>query len=140
MINFIRSPTWITPEFSESLASDGRNTTFTPEEIRHFKEDKQFFLDYRKKVQNTGSSSFGTFLKLSSRQQAAFTNFSGMMRKRLNNDERLSSLLIPHFPVGCRRHVLHQAVERIAVSNNAQVYPRQRVFRSTRSRQLIRCR
>jgi hypothetical protein len=106
MINFIRSATWITPEFGQVLAPGGREARFSPEQIQRFKDDKQYFLEYRKKVQNTGSSNFGTFYKGSSRQQEAVHNFSAMMKKRLNNDEDIAAQLIPKFPVGCRRHVL----------------------------------
>jgi hypothetical protein len=103
IVSFIRSPTWITPEFSESLAAEGRETKFSPEEIARFKSDKKYFLEYRKKVQNTGSTSYPLFYKGSDAQQKAFENFSRMMRKRLQSREELCSRIIPSFPVGCRR-------------------------------------
>lgn len=115
MISFIRSPTWITPEFSAALASDGRETRFTPQQIQAFKDDKRLFLEYRKKVQNTGSSNFPTFFKASERQQLAFRNFSAMMEERLNGDEALSAHLIPKFPVGCRRFVLAPCLSRTKI-------------------------
>jgi hypothetical protein len=101
--NFIRSPTWITPEFSQVLASEGRETKFSDEQIQRFKSDKRYFLEYRKMVQNTGSSNFPTFYKGSPRQKEAFKKFSGMMKERLNNNEDVSAHLIPNFEVGCRR-------------------------------------
>ncbi|RVX71026.1 hypothetical protein B0A52_03391 [Exophiala mesophila] len=104
MINFIRSPTWITPEFSQVLASEGRDTKFAPEQIQRFKDDKKYFLEYRKMVQNTGSSNFGTFYKGSPRQEAAVKNFAEMMKKRLGGDDEVAARLIPNFPVGCRRY------------------------------------
>ena len=103
MVNFIRSPTWITPEFSQVLASEGRETKFSPEEIQRFKDDKNFFLEYRKRVQNTGSSNFKTFYRGSSHQQEAVKKFSIMMKERLNNNDELAAHLVPTFPVGCRR-------------------------------------
>ena len=105
MINFIRSPTWITPEFSQVLASEGRDTKFAPEQIQRFKDDKKYFLEYRKMVQNTGSSNFGTFYKGSPRQEAAVKNFAEMMKKRLGGDDEVAARLIPNFPVGCRRYL-----------------------------------
>lgn len=103
MFNFIRSPTWITPEFSQALATEGRETRFSPEQIQQFKDDKRYFLEYRKKVQNTGSANFKTFYKGSLHQQEAVKKFSFMMKERLNNKQDLASHLIPTFPVGCRR-------------------------------------
>ncbi len=103
MFNFIRSPTWITPEFSQALASEGRETKFSAEEIQRFKDDKNYFLEYRKKVQNTGSSNFKTFYKGSVHQKEALKKFSVMMKERLNNKDDLAEHLIPTFPVGCRR-------------------------------------
>lgn len=103
LVNFIRSPTWITPEFSQALATEGRETKFSLEQIQRFKDDKRYFLEYRKMVQNTGSSNFGTFYKGSPRQQEAVQKFSLMMSERLGNDKELAARLIPTFPVGCRR-------------------------------------
>lgn len=112
MFNFIRSPTWITPEFSQALASEGRETRFSAENIQRFKDDKCYFLDYRKKVQNTGSANFKTFYKGFSQQQAAVKKFSVMMKERLNNKEDLAAHLIPTFPVGCRRQVARSSLQK----------------------------
>ena len=103
MISFIRSPTWITPEFSESMASDGRETRFSAEEITRFKTDKKYFLEYRSKLQNTGSTSFRLYYKGSDLQQKVFVDYTEMMKQRLNYDEKLCAHIIPKFPVGCRR-------------------------------------
>lgn len=121
MINFIRSPTWITPEFSQSLAADGRATKFKPEQIQKFKEDKAYFLEYRKMVQNTGSSNFTTFYKGSPRQHESFKAFSSMMKERLNNDEKLAAQLIPTFPVGCRRFTPGSGYLEALVAGNSVV-------------------
>ncbi|KIW97749.1 uncharacterized protein Z519_01333 [Cladophialophora bantiana CBS 173.52] len=121
MINFIRSPTWITPEFSQSLAMEGRDTKFSSEQIQRFKDDKKYFLQYRKLVQNTGSSNFGTFYKGSPRQLEAVKNFSAMMRKRLNEDEEIAARLIPKFPVGCRRYTPGSGYLEALVASKSQV-------------------
>lgn len=103
MVNFIRNPTWITPEFGESLAKDGRATTFTPEEITRFNADKKYFLEYRKLIQNTGSASFSLYYKGSELQQQAFVKFANLMEERLGHDDEMCQKLIPKFPVGCKR-------------------------------------
>jgi hypothetical protein len=106
MVTFIRSPTWITPEFSESIATEGRATRFSPEEIEHFENNKKDFLEYRKMVQNTGSSNYGLFFKDSELQKKAFMNFQKMMKGRLNGNEELCKNIIPKFAVGCRRYII----------------------------------
>jgi cation diffusion facilitator CzcD-associated flavoprotein CzcO len=107
MVTFIRSPTWITPEFSESLAAEGRETRYSPEQIDRFKTDKKYFLEYRKAVQMTGNSNFAIFYKGSELQEKAFIYFTQMMKQRLNNREDIYSHIIPKFAVGCRRSVQH---------------------------------
>ena len=106
MLNFIRSPTWITPEFSEGLAAQGRETVFTPEQIQRFKDDKQYFLQYRKQVQNFGSASYSLYYKDSDLQQKVFREYTEMMKQRLDGNEELINYIIPKFPVGCRRYVI----------------------------------
>ena len=103
MISFIRSPTWITPEFSQSMASQGRETRYMAEEIERFKTDKKHFLEYRKKLQNTGSASFPLYYKGSDLQQRVFGEYTEMMKARLNHDDELCGHIIPKFAVGCRR-------------------------------------
>lgn len=103
LITVIRSPNWITPEFSATLAENGRETRFTPEQIERFKTDKRYFLEYRRTVQKTGSSNFRLYYKGSDLQKHAVENYRNMMKERLGNDEVLSKHLIPSFAVGCRR-------------------------------------
>lgn len=103
-MSFNRSPNWITPEFSQSLAKDGRNTVFTPEEIERFNKDKKYFLDYRKKVQNTGSGTYGLYYMESDMQKEIMQKCTEIMRTRLKGNEDLCAKLIPNFHVGCRRY------------------------------------
>lgn len=103
LISFNRSPNWITPEFSESLAAQGRDTKFTAEEIERFNKDKKYFLEYRKKVQNTGSSSFPLYYNGSDLQEQIHEKVVKLMRERLGGNEDLCERLIPKFPVGCKR-------------------------------------
>lgn len=73
------------------------------EEIERFNNDKKYFLQYRKEVQNTGSSSFPLFYKGSELQQKAYQDFTQLMTRRLGGNEELCAKLIPKFEVGCRR-------------------------------------
>ncbi|RFU29418.1 hypothetical protein B7463_g6928, partial [Scytalidium lignicola] len=122
MITFIRSPTWITPEFSETIAAQGRETKFLPEEIERFKTDKKYFLEYRKMVQNTGSSNYDLFFKDSNKQKQAFVAFTNMMTKRLKGDKELCDKIIPKFEVGCRRFTPgHGYLEALLTPNTTTV-------------------
>lgn len=102
-MSFNRSPNWITPEFSQGLASDGRATVYTKEEIEKFNTDKKYFLEYRKKVQNFGSATYPLYYKHSDMQKQVFAKYAELMKQRLNGNEELSGKLIPKFHVGCRR-------------------------------------
>lgn len=85
------------------MAAQGRDTIFTKEEIEKFKTDKNYFLDYRKKLQNFGSSSYTLYYKGSELQKKVFQEYTELMRKRLGYESNLCERLIPQFPVGCRR-------------------------------------
>ncbi len=102
-MSFNRSPNWITPEFSQALASDGRSTIYTPEEIQRFNTDKKHFLQYRKNIQNFGSATYSLYYKHSDMQKEVFAKYSELMKKRLQGNEELCGKLIPKFHVGCKR-------------------------------------
>ena len=85
------------------MASHGRQTRYSDEEIERFRADKQYLLDYRRRLQNTGSAAFPLFYKGTELQNKAFNDYTGMMKSRLNYDEHLCERLIPKFQVGCRR-------------------------------------
>ena len=105
LVSVNRSPNWITPEFGQAFAKDGRSTRFTAEEIQRFNTDKKYFLGYRKMVQNGGSATYPLYYKKSDLQKKVFEDFTELMRKRLDYNEELCDKLIPKFHVGCRRSV-----------------------------------
>ena len=120
LYSFNRSPNWITPEFGAKLASNGRATVFTPEEIQHFKTDKKAFLAFRKSIIN-GNDMFKTFYKGSEQQRNAYKNFTQMMRDRLRNDEELCEKLIPKFEVGCKRFTPGEGYLESLIEDNVRV-------------------
>ncbi|KEF54822.1 uncharacterized protein A1O9_09264 [Exophiala aquamarina CBS 119918] len=103
VVSFNRSPNWITPEFSQGLASEGRATVYTPEEIERFNTDKKLFLEYRRSIQNFGSATYSLYYKHSEMQKQVFAKYSELMKQRLKGNEELCAKLIPKFHVGCRR-------------------------------------
>lgn len=85
------------------MASAGRATTYTPDEIERFNTDKKYFLEYRKKIQNSGSATYALYYKHSDMQKKLFAQYTDLMKQRLKGNEELCSKLIPKFHVGCRR-------------------------------------
>lgn len=100
---YIRSPTWITPNFAAHLAKDGKNFEYTEEEKRRFREEPRALFEYRKNNEHNLNKFFYTFLKDSPDQKAAFEACAKSMRQGLNHDDRLCENIIPKWPVDCRR-------------------------------------
>ena len=121
LYSFNRSATWITPEIGAKLATNGRATIFTPEDIQRFKDDKKSFLEFRKEIINGNTDMFKTFYKGSVQQQNAYKNFSAMMRERLNNNEELCEKLIPKFEVGCKRFTPGEGYLESLIKDNVRV-------------------
>lgn len=103
LISFHRSPSWIAAEFAGQWATEGRNTEYTDEEKRRFREDPEYFLEYRRNVEHSMNARFPSFFKHSGAQKLGVENISKSMKARLGNDPELSAKLIPKFELGCRR-------------------------------------
>lgn len=106
LISFNRSPTWIAAEFAGHLAPEGRNTLFSEEQRRRFREDPEYHLQYRRDVEHGMNVRFPSFYKHSAAQKTARQMVTESMKKRLNNDPELIKKLVPDFELGCRRYVL----------------------------------
>ncbi|KAF5560657.1 monooxygenase [Fusarium napiforme] len=103
LVNFIRSPTWVTAEYGQAFARAGRDTRFTEAEINTFKSDKEAFLEYRRKLLDASTKAFDLYFKDTEMQRQAFQVNRELMRKRLKGNEEICNKLIPDFEVGCRR-------------------------------------
>ncbi|QPC60765.1 hypothetical protein HYE67_002996 [Fusarium culmorum] len=103
LTNFIRSPTWITAEYGQAFASEGRETRFTEEQIKLFQSDKWALLEYRRKLLDVATKGFDIYYKDTDMQKQAFIANRKLMRERLQDNEEICSKLIPDFEVGCRR-------------------------------------
>lgn len=84
-----RSKTWITPEFAAEFAPEGRTAFFSETQKIKWENNKQEFLNYRKKVESTMNKFFDMQYKDSESQREAFENFSKTMKERLNYREDL---------------------------------------------------
>jgi len=104
LTSFIRSPTWIAPQFLGQLAKDGRGTKYTEEQQEEFRRNPDKLLQYRREIDHALNSRFPNFYKNSNEQKMARTLVeSGMREKLAAMDPKLRESLIPDFDVGCRR-------------------------------------
>ncbi|KAF2094890.1 FAD/NAD(P)-binding domain-containing protein [Rhizodiscina lignyota] len=123
VISFIRSSTWITAEFAEQMASNGRETIYTPEEIERFNTDKAYFLEYRKRLARGATISYDVYRKDSALQKNAVERNKKAMRERLSNRSDLCEKVIPSFEVGCRRLTPGSGyLEALAADNSKVVF------------------
>ncbi|KAK9349967.1 hypothetical protein V1523DRAFT_421257 [Lipomyces doorenjongii] len=102
---YVRSKTWISPPFASGEVQkhlEETNFTFSEEEVKRFNEDPQFFLEYRKAIdQELQSLHHITFRGSNADAIAAYLN-EHMMKKLTKKPEILQKLL-PDFLPGCRR-------------------------------------
>lgn len=52
LTNYLRSPTWIAPNFAADLTKDGKNFTYTEEEKELYRTDKEAFRKYLKGIEH----------------------------------------------------------------------------------------
>ncbi|KAL5590061.1 hypothetical protein FOVSG1_011928 [Fusarium oxysporum f. sp. vasinfectum] len=123
LINFIRSPTWITAEYGQAFATEGRETKFTEAQINAFKTDKAAFLEYRRKLLDGSTKAFNLYYKDTDMQKQAFQANKRLMHERLKGNKEICSRLIPDFEVGCRRvSPGHGYLEALIEPNTAAVF------------------
>ncbi|EJD50391.1 FAD/NAD(P)-binding domain-containing protein [Auricularia subglabra TFB-10046 SS5] len=105
--NYVRGKTWIAMPFaSEELKKrdpECSNWTFTEEEKKQFRDDPEYYRQWRHGMESELNAVHGSTLKGSPMQQWAVGAFSGIMRKRLAKKPWIADHLIPDFPVACRR-------------------------------------
>ena len=123
LITFIRSPTWIAPSqgFVDPKSEGPLNFFYTEQDKKRFREDPDYFLNYRKSIESDMNRTFDTFLKDSEKQKGAAVEFAKMMKNRLGGDEELSELLTPKWGVGCRRLTPGQNFLETLVKENVKV-------------------
>ena len=110
---FARNQTWIAPQVaSDDQKVDPQGARPAPAGKHHyidrekerFRTDPEFFLDYRKKLESSVTSSFPLFLRGSEANIAAKKAMKEMMLQRIGpGREELKKQLIPEWSPGCRR-------------------------------------
>lgn len=119
LISFMRSSTWISPAvagdvkagFSDSGDSDkvekvehplaAMQHRFTADQIAKFKEQPDYHLEFRKKMENVMNNSTDVFVAGSEMSNGARKTMTAVMEKRLGpGNEELKQRLIPKWAPG----------------------------------------
>ncbi|KAK1474357.1 monooxygenase [Colletotrichum tamarilloi] len=132
MIHFIRGPTWIMPPRVQTLLLGKAKQTmeqieldddenFTPAQIHKFKSDPALYKSFVKAIEEQVNNNFFLVgdpifsflnfpltvrlqvLKDSETHRQATAGVTQYMQSALNDDQRLIDILIPKFPISCRR-------------------------------------
>ncbi|KAG9505080.1 hypothetical protein J7337_002046 [Fusarium musae] len=103
IVNYARSPLWISSAFASEFTPEGKNFTYTDQEIQAFKDDEGMLFKLRHSIEHSFNKFFKVSLKDSPEQKQAFQFFKAKMEEALNHDPVLCAKLIPTFQVGCRR-------------------------------------
>jgi hypothetical protein len=111
----MRSVTWISPAVGqdaldeqkakgEGAAPANAQYYFSEAEKKKFRDDPEFHLQYRKKLESAVNNLFEMFVKDSETNKAAETAMRAEMLRRIGpGNEELKEKLIPSWPPGCRR-------------------------------------
>jgi cation diffusion facilitator CzcD-associated flavoprotein CzcO len=112
---YMRSPTWISPPFGAGALNDDlqkgqdvdpgqRQYTFTEADIKKFKEDPEYHLEFRKKIEAEINSLFGMYQQNSELQNQFKDVITKEMQRRMGpGHEKLKEFISPKWSVGCRR-------------------------------------
>ncbi|KAI0737196.1 flavin-binding monooxygenase [Daedaleopsis nitida] len=112
LVNYVRGQTWLSLPFASDLVSNllGRssgdpddNLVFTPEEIKRFKTDEEFFWRFRHVLENEMNSMHSYTQRGSKLQLELEEHFRKTMAAKLEKRPDIAERLIPGFPVSCRR-------------------------------------
>nr|RBQ95099.1 hypothetical protein FVER53263_05733 [Fusarium verticillioides] len=103
IVNYARSPLWISSAFASEFTPEGKNFTYTDQEIQAFKDDEGMLFKLRHSIEHSFNKFFKVSLMDIPEQKQAFQFFKAKMEEALNHDPVLCAKLIPTFQVGCRR-------------------------------------
>ncbi|KAH8697928.1 hypothetical protein BGW36DRAFT_450673 [Talaromyces proteolyticus] len=127
---FIRSQTWISPARGINEAQDGdpeldEQYNYVSNEIKRFHEDPEYLLGHRKALSNRRIDEFRASLAGPEVLDGVKKSYVVSMLERLGKGEkgqRLASLIIPEFPVGCRRLTPGQGFLEAMVRENVDTH------------------
>lgn len=102
---FIRSKTWISPPFGQTIQDELGMTsiTFSEQQKKRFREDAEYFQDFRLKIESGGNQVHALTIKGTKMQEGAMKQFEETMKERLKKRPEYYDWLKPDFAPGCRR-------------------------------------
>jgi len=112
---YMRSPTWISPPFGAGALTNDlhkgqdvdpgqRQYNFTEADIQRFRDDPEYHLDFRKRIEAEINSLFGMFKQGSDLSNQFRDVITKEMHRRMGpGNEELKKFIIPDFSPGCRR-------------------------------------
>lgn len=103
IVNYARSPTWVTPNFASEFTPDGKNFAFSDEYRQKLRDNPQELLSMRQNIEHSFNKFYRVLVSDSPEQTAVRDITEKQMRERLKNDADLCAKLIPTWKVGCRR-------------------------------------
>ncbi|OBT84935.1 hypothetical protein VE02_06608 [Pseudogymnoascus sp. 03VT05] len=103
VVNYVRSPTWISSNYASQYTKDGKNFEYTEEQKREFREKPKVLHEMRHNIEHGFNQFFYALLNDSPQQATVHENFSEIMIRRLNGRKDLIDKLVPDWKVGCRR-------------------------------------
>jgi hypothetical protein len=127
---FVRSQTWISPArgINEAAAGDpelDEEYNYTSEEIKRFQDDPEYLQRHRQILADRRIADFIASLGNPEALQEVKNAFEQSMIARLGSSEKgktLASLIIPDFPVGCRRLTPGQGFLEAIVRDNVDTH------------------
>jgi cation diffusion facilitator CzcD-associated flavoprotein CzcO len=102
---FVRSKTWISPSFGQSLWDKyGFQVTAIPSELRdRFANDPEYYHKFRLSVEEDGNGIHAATIKGTELQISAKEIFHKHMQEKLASKPEILEALLPSFSPGCRR-------------------------------------
>ncbi|EGP86307.1 unnamed protein product [Zymoseptoria tritici ST99CH_1A5] len=101
--SYMRTPTWIIPNFLGDHTPEGKNFAYTEQQKQRWRAHPEELEEVRRTLEHAFNQSYPLFLKDSPQQIGGREWFAGMMKERLGGDEELIKRLVPDYEVGCRR-------------------------------------
>lgn len=103
LVTYIRSPTWISTNFTNQFTPDGGNYFYSEEDKKNFRDHPEELTKLRKTIEHEFNQFFYALLNDSPQQAAIYKVFKKQMEERLNHNPHLCAKLIPEWKPGCRR-------------------------------------
>ncbi|KIY02270.1 uncharacterized protein Z520_02408 [Fonsecaea multimorphosa CBS 102226] len=142
LVHSLRSANWVVPSMRETILAQIQDedlleklaikqNDFTPEQIHLFKENPELYLRLIKAADRVFNDKYKVLISSSKEASEMKQKLKIFMAELLEGDEHLSDVLIPDFPVGCRRLVpslgyleaLHKENVKVITEGIAKIVP-----------------